>query len=554
MSNTADSSPNISATLEEESDVIELTEEVKGDAAPTPDEATDDLAFAMPEFRVPSGQSSVVDSDGEGSKQKSVISTSSVVDEEDSLEEEFDREELVRTARMEAFDRSQIELLDSVRKWEVSSVLLDQRYSPDILVAPPRVLTKKWKEGPPESSKDGALQRDSPSDDRSSLATTVKSKTISDDDVARAEVEPSSEVGLPDPPKPSEEESEAEIITDPSEIGEEIEIDSFEDVRKPPPPKPGIAPKRPPQARQTPGRKRTQTRPIPKRQPQPTPVPGVSSADDDMSGIVQELLEEKKPKTRQQTPAEVKRNNWFLELFNDEYLRTLSKDLKDHTDHEIEFIIRSLGVKKSARIFDLACGFGRHSIELAEREFEVAGLDLSRPLLQRALTEAQRRSLAIKFIHGDMRELNFKEIFDACFCWQSSFGYFDDKTNFQVLKGVHRALKSGGRFLLDLVNRDYVVAEMPSRTWWEGVECVFLEEVEFDYDKSILQTKRSFIYEDGSPPQEYTSYLRLYGLHELRQLLNIAGFDVLEVSGELHHRGAFLGPNSSKLIVLAEKR
>ncbi|MEZ4460035.1 MAG: hypothetical protein R3E66_09955 [bacterium] len=70
----------------------------------------------------------------------------------------------------------------------------------------------------------------------------------------------------------------------------------------------------------------------------------------------------------------------------------------------------------------------------------------------------------------------------------------------------------------------------------------------------MLHTKRSFIYEDGSPPQEFNSYIRLYSLHELNHILNVAGFDLLEVSGELCHRGSFLGPNSSRLILLAEKR
>lgn len=350
--------------------------------------------------------------------------------------------------------------------------------------------------------------------------------------------------------KDDSEASEAELVEAESEI--ELDLDSAVVEEPKPPPKPT----QPPQVKQQPGRRqRHNTKPLP-RQPHPTPPPQKRD-DDDMGGIVRELLEEKKAKDApQKTPAELKRENWFLDVFGEEYLRTIpdAKALKAATTRDVKFIRESLAVKPGARIFDLACGFGRHSIELAKQEFEVAGLDSSMALLQRALGEAQRRSLSIKFIHGDMRELSFSEIFDACFMWQTSFGYFDDKTNFNVLKGVHRALKQGGRFLLDLSNRDYVVAEMPSRTWWEGIECVFLEEVEFDHHKSILHTKRSFIYEDGSPPQEFSSYVRMYSLHELEQILRIAGFEILEVTGEIHHRAAYLGPSSSRLIVLAEKR
>ncbi|MFW5968349.1 MAG: class I SAM-dependent methyltransferase, partial [Persicimonas sp.] len=184
----------------------------------------------------------------------------------------------------------------------------------------------------------------------------------------------------------------------------------------------------------------------------------------------------------------------------------------------------------------------------------VAGLDLSMPLLKKGLAQAKKESLSIKFIHGDMRDLSFEEIFTGCFLWQTSFGYFDDRTNFEVLRGIHRALHPGGQLLIDVLNRDHIVDKMPHRLWWEGVDCIFLEEVELDHQTSVLHTKRSFIYEDGTPPLEHNSYIRLYACHELTRLLESAGFVVDEVSGELHHRGHFLGPASSRIIISARRR
>lgn len=523
MSNSADNSP-MNPTLDEDSDVIELTNEV---ADPNQEE---DLAFAIPAFRVPTGQLPAAPKPSE--------------EPEDSDEDPFDREELVRTVRMEAVDRSQIDLLDALRKFSIDSYLEDQHLAPDVLVAPPRVLTKKWQDGPaPTSTRTSANESTERGD-----VSTVRVATVTDEDIAKAQAEsqevieveaPVSEPGMPGAP------FEADEIQDAIELDSEV-LEDATPLPKPPP-KPEAPVERP----------RHNTKPIPQApqaaaKPAASPAPAPKADDDDIGGIVQELLEEKKPK--RVSAAEQKRANWFVDVFSDEYMRTLPKDLPKQTEKEVEFILDSLGLKKGARIFDLACGFGRHSLELARRGYEVAGLDLSMAMLQRALNDAQKRSLSIKFIHGDMRDLNFNEIFDGCFLWQTSFGYFDDKTNFRVLQGVHRALKSGGRFLMDVVNRDYVVAEMPSRTWWEGVECVFLEEVEFDYMTSIMHTKRSFIYEDGSPPQEFNSYIRLYGLHELNQILQIAGFDVVEVSGEVFHRGNYLGPSSSHTLVLAEKR
>lgn len=531
MSNSADNSPHLNSTMDEDSDVIELTNEV---AEPGP--IDEDLGFAIPAFRVPTGQL------------PATTREEAFAAQQPPEEDPFDREELVRTVRMEAIDRSQIELLDAVRKFSISEYLEDHQFAPDILVQPPRVLTKRWQDGPPfvapTLSETQVAQRQN--------ASTVKVVTVTDEDIQRAQ-----QITAP-LTEHVEEVEEAEEVRDsssqlpsrkPDEVQEAIELDSevLEDATPlpKPPPKPDSPVERP----------RRDTRPIPQA---PAPQaqaakPEPAKAEDELGGIVQELLEEKKP-VKRQSAAEIKRQNWFVDVFTDEFMRTLPKDLPRQTERESIFIQDSLGLKKGARIFDLACGFGRHSVELARRGYEVAGMDLSMNMLQRALNDAQKRSLSIKFIHGDMRELSFNEIFDGCFLWQTSFGYFDDRTNFRVLQGIHRALKPGGRFLLDVINRDYVVAEMPSRTWWEGVECVFLEEVEFDYMSSTMHTKRSFIYEDGSPPQEFNSYIRLYGLHELNQIFQIAGFDIIEVSGEIFHRGNFLGPSSSRILVLAEKR
>lgn len=127
------------------------------------------------------------------------------------------------------------------------------------------------------------------------------------------------------------------------------------------------------------------------------------------------------------------------------------------------------------------------------------------------------------------------------------------RTNLSVLRGIHRALVPGGRFVVDVINRDHVVHDMPHRIWWEGHRCVFLEEVDFDHGTSMLHAKRSFIYQDGTPPLEQKSFIRLYSLHELRQLFRAAGFEPREVSGELHHRGNYLGPASSRLILMGQK-
>lgn len=244
---------------------------------------------------------------------------------------------------------------------------------------------------------------------------------------------------------------------------------------------------------------------------------------------------------------------WFEEIFDDDYLRTLPSLSPRQTAKESQFIADSLGIASGGTLLDLACGYGRHALELAAKGFQVTGLDLSLPLLIRAADAARRASVNINFIHGDLREIAFENEFDGAYCVFSSFGYFDDDTNRKVAVNLARALKPGGKLLLEVVNRDYLCRDLPTRVWWQGEGCVVLEEVDFNYFSSRLQVQRSLVFEDGRQIEQEIS-IRAYSLHEIGKILHHSGFRVTEVSGGLSLRGKFFGANSRQLIVVAEKK
>lgn len=395
--------------------------------------------------------------------------------------------------------------------------LSDRESLPDVVMDQPAGLLVEWKEGLPAEA----------------VAANAAAMAMARNGVTSQPAVRTAEA-LPPPPVVESKDGNQEFLSDEVEVFEEND-----DSQEPP------------------GDRATSVdRPATPPAPQPptalkTRPPVSGEPDDDMSGLVQELLGEAEPATSKHAP--VRRTAWWEEIFTEEYFRTLPLGFHKQTQRESKFITESLGVGEGGAILDLCCGFGRHTLELAKRGYDMAGLDLSLPLLQKALNEAQRRNLSIKFIHGDVRELNFLEIFDGIFNFQTSFGYFDDRTNYNIFKGVFRALKPGGRFLIELVNRDYVVQELPLRVWWEGTDCLFLEEVSFNFDRSVLHTKRSFIYDDGRPPWEQNIHIRLYSRHELNRMLESAGFNLVSVSGHTATRGVFLGASSPQLIVLAER-
>jgi SAM-dependent methyltransferase len=252
-------------------------------------------------------------------------------------------------------------------------------------------------------------------------------------------------------------------------------------------------------------------------------------------------------------PTSSRARPWFVDLFDEDYLRTLPFLTPQATQSEAEFVINAMNLAPGAQVLDLGCGYGRHAMELAARGFHVVGLDLSTPLLVRGGEEAHRRNLTINFVRGDMRELDFESQFDGVYCLFSTFGYFDDETNKKTLQNVARALKPNGKVLVEILNRDYVIADLPTRVWWEGDGCVVLEEVELNYFSSRIQVNRSVVFDDGRQLEQEIS-VRAYSLHEVGKLMHAAGFRVLEVSGGYQTRGRFFGNQSRHIIVLAERK
>ncbi len=259
------------------------------------------------------------------------------------------------------------------------------------------------------------------------------------------------------------------------------------------------------------------------------------------------------PMASEASLSKKKTRGWWEDFFNEDFLRATPRLTEDQVQSEALFIEESLGVERGARVLDLACGTGRHAIELSKRGYDVVGFDLSLAMLARAGEEAQAKGRKVSFVQGDMRDMTFDEHFDGIYCWNTSFGFFEEDKNALVVTKMHRALKSGGLLLLDVANRDFLARQAPSLVWFEGDGCVCMDEMQVDWITSRVRVKRTMMIEDGrSRETEYS--IRAYALHELGKLLHDHGFKVLEVSGSIATPGVFFGADSPRTIILAEKR
>ncbi|MDX1617188.1 MAG: class I SAM-dependent methyltransferase [Balneolaceae bacterium] len=145
--------------------------------------------------------------------------------------------------------------------------------------------------------------------------------------------------------------------------------------------------------------------------------------------------------------------NWFEEWFDSPLYEKLYANRDEEEARQlIDLLEQTLNLSGCSEILDLGCGRGRHAISLAERGYNVTGLDLSREAIQTAREKAETKGLDIEFVIRDMR-YPLPRTFDAIVNLFTTFGYFSsDEENGHVIDSVVEMLDPGGMFVLDYMN------------------------------------------------------------------------------------------------------
>ncbi|MGW1679017.1 SAM-dependent methyltransferase [Saccharopolyspora sp. NPDC002376] len=217
-------------------------------------------------------------------------------------------------------------------------------------------------------------------------------------------------------------------------------------------------------------------------------------------------------------------------LFDDDYLYFYRDLIDPRSDAEAGLIWDLLDLEPGSELLDLACGHGRLANPLAERGCQVTGLDSAEPFLEHARADAAARGVEVDYRLGDMRELPWTDRFDAVINWFTAFGYFSDEGNREVLAQVHRALRPGGRFAMELNN----VANLLPRYQRDVVRNIG-EDMAIDQHHLDPLTLRSHVQRTllrGGEKRTVRYSVRLFTVPELRTWLAGTGFDDIEFRGE----------------------
>jgi SAM-dependent methyltransferase len=223
---------------------------------------------------------------------------------------------------------------------------------------------------------------------------------------------------------------------------------------------------------------------------------------------------------------------------------------EEQTRAEVDFIEKVLRLPPGAKVLDVPCGGGRHSLELAARGHRVTGVDLSDDFLRAARAGAAERSPRVAWEQREMTDLPWREEFDGAFCFGNSFGYLDDAGNARFLAAVARALRPGGRFVLDTgLTAEGLFPTFQERRWLQVGDILFLSQGQYDPVSGRLKTEYTFV--RGGEFDTRPASMRVHTYRELSGLLEAAGFSGCEGYGSLEQGPFRLG--SPRLLLVAVK-
>ena len=248
---------------------------------------------------------------------------------------------------------------------------------------------------------------------------------------------------------------------------------------------------------------------------------------------------------------------WFKDFYESDYFKYYDEPrLHDVPAQEVAFILAQGGLDlcspRRARVFDICCGTGRHARPLAAKGCEVIGVDLSAVSIQAARQQAQAQGLGerCRFHQGDIRDFDPPGECDLAINIFTSFGYFDsDQEDAVILAKAAQSLRPGGRFILDVANREAVIAGLHPRHRQGPRGNYVIEDSHLDLSAGRLISHWTFV--RGKHRAEHTISIRLYALHELIALVSAAGLRYLAAFGAFD--GEPYSPRTPRCILVAEK-
>jgi SAM-dependent methyltransferase len=235
--------------------------------------------------------------------------------------------------------------------------------------------------------------------------------------------------------------------------------------------------------------------------------------------------------------------NWFASWFDTAYYHILYKD-RNYREAQVfmDTLTQYLNLPERAKVLDLACGKGRHSIYLNQLGFDVIGADLSENSIKSAKTNENE---TLHFEVHDMRE-EMPSKFDAIFNLFTSFGYFEnEEDNLTTLIAIKNSLTDYGFAVIDFMNVQHVIDNLIAK------EVKTVDGIEFHISRfhDVKYIYKEISFTDKGEDFKFTERVRALTLQNFTEMMAEAEINLLDIFGDYKLK-KFHKTESERLIMI----
>ena len=220
-----------------------------------------------------------------------------------------------------------------------------------------------------------------------------------------------------------------------------------------------------------------------------------------------------------------------------EYYDSLTSNVSYEAAAEyVADILNENGIKEGI-LLDLACGTGTMSLKMAERGYDVIGIDNSPEMLSEAREKAYEAGEDILFLCQDMCSIDLYGTVECTLCLLDSLNHLESEEELlAAFKGVSLFTVPGGLFIFDVntqYKHKYVLADNTFVYDNDDVYCVWQNE--YDDESGRVEIFLDFFEEENGLYRKSSEYFteRAFSDETIRKLLKESGFSDIKTYGEL---------------------
>jgi SAM-dependent methyltransferase len=226
-------------------------------------------------------------------------------------------------------------------------------------------------------------------------------------------------------------------------------------------------------------------------------------------------------------------------------------------DREVAWLAVALQLRKDSALLDLGCGPGFYARRFARHGMTVTGIDYAPLPLTYAHNYAKNHDLKVTYVRQDYLTLDVGSRFDAVLLVHGDFSNLSPNQAGDLLDRVHRALKPGGRFALEVVTREHGRRYGVDNQWyvaadgfWREARHLVMREG-FYYPEERVQLNQYVIVDKDGTVTVYRNWFQHYTPDSIAVLLADHGFGIAYLGADL--RGTLYSKDSPWIAVVAQK-